>query len=197
MTRHIHTASFSHTQTRIYTGGDTQKPCNWISCRKQTFSCKHIICHLYSLIHILYAKWRHTRAHTHTPAACQTNKWSQSPCESHHHDHPSFIITLACSITQQYDPAWNQLASHASTVKCTLPILCFGLTENNVLRPEGSFSCVGATSLTRWKMLCTGSVMTLNIGKLWCWLWLFIYLSYSFRNVLNISSNSLTNGLYS
>lgn len=119
--------TFSH--TRLFTGGDTHKPCNWILCRKQTFSCKHIICHLYSLIHILYAKWRKTRAHTQ---ACQTNKWGWSPCESHHHDHPSFIITLACSITQQHDLAWNQLAGYACTLKCTLPNLCFGLMENNV-----------------------------------------------------------------
>lgn len=141
--------------THIFSGSDTHKPCNWISCRKQTFSCKHIICHLYSLIHILYAKWRNTRAHTHTPDACQTNKWGRSPCESHHHDHPGFIITLACSITQQHDLAWNQLAGPARTVKCTLPDLCFGLMENNVSRPEESFSCMGATSLARWKMLCT------------------------------------------
>lgn len=127
MTRH--TSSFSH--TRVFTGGDTHKPCNWILCRKQTFSCKHIICHLYSLIHILYAKWRNTRAHTHTHPCSLSNK-QMRPCESHHHDHPSFIITLGCSITQQHDLAWNQLAGPASTMKCTLPNPCFGLMENNV-----------------------------------------------------------------
>lgn len=132
-------ASHTLSLTQTHTGVDTHKPCNWILRRKQTFSCKHIICHLYSLIHILYAKWRNTPSHTHSPAVCQTNKWGLSLCESHHHDHPSFIITLACSITQQHDPAWNQLAGHASTMKCTHPSLCFGLMENNVKLPVETF----------------------------------------------------------
>jgi len=110
-----------------------------------------------------------THPHTHNPGACQTNKWGCSPCESHHHDHPSFIITLACSITQQHDPAWNQLAGHASTVKCTLPNLCFGLMENNVERPH------------LWSdEICFLPAPGGDVGWVKLFLWLLVYMCYSF-----------------
>lgn len=92
----IYTLPLSHTHIHIYTGRETQKPCNWISCRKQTFSCKHIICHLYSLIHILYGKWRNTRACTH-PCSLSNKQmrpeslWKSSPWPSPLHHHVSLL----------------------------------------------------------------------------------------------------------